>query len=94
MERVFVGDIVIIRLGTRLILTGNTLLRLIYEKPDGSCGYWAAGVNPDDTTEAQYMTTEDDLDIHGTWRIQTYVEFVDWQAHGLWAEFKVYKPLC
>lgn len=94
MERTFVGDIVILQLSTGIDLIGNTLLRLECYKPDGTCVYFTAGVNPDDTRIAQYMTTETDLDVHGTWRAQVYVEFVDWQGHGLWVEFKVYKPLC
>ena len=94
MERTFVGDIVIISASTGIALAGNTMLRLKYEKPDKSTGYWTASVDPEDSTIAQFMTSGSSLDIRGTWRTQAYVEFVDWQGHGLWAEFKVYSPLC
>ena len=91
MEWAFVNDNITILLSTRVTLTGGSPLRVKYEKPDGTTGYWTATVCPTDATKAQVSTALDDA---GTWRVQVYTELSGVKLHGLWAEIRAYNPLC
>lgn len=60
-----------IQLDTRFDLTGFSVAKILYKKPDGEEGFWIASV---DGTIISYTTLEDDLSLHGTWYLQAYVE--------------------
>ncbi len=91
----FVGDVVKIILSTGITLTGNTMLLIKYEKPNGVTGHWDAAIVSGAVTSLQYSTTTGDLDVPGTWKVQAYVEFVDGaeNSHGKWAEITVFAPI-
>lgn len=87
---VFVGDI-----GTRLMLdcgqdvSSSTVRKIRYLKPDGTSDYWNAQL--DNGLEAIYYDfVEDDIDLSGTWKFQSYLEMPTWTGHGEIAVLKVY----
>ena len=88
----FVLDSVLLKLSTGITLTGYTTLRILYEDPDGTTGYWEASVCPSNNKYLQ-ATLYDKLTKNGTWKVQAYIANSSEQYHGKWAELKVYDPL-
>ena len=89
----FVGDTINLRLRTFTDVSVYGINRIKYVKPNGDTGYWNANADPNDVTVMQYTTNSTDLDVRGTWLAQAYIEESGAKFHGLWAEFKVFKPL-
>jgi len=89
----FVGDTTTIVLNTYTNISGFAILRMKYEKPDGTTGFWTATICPADNTCMRYQCSTIDLDVAGSWRIQAYVIGGGNIYHGYWADFKVYSPL-
>jgi hypothetical protein len=89
----FVGDTVKILLNTYIDLTGYSTIRIKYEKPDGTTGYWTASVCPDNSYYIMYTTFHSDLNIYGTWKLQGYVAHGGEYLHGKYATLQVLQPL-
>jgi hypothetical protein len=89
----FVGDTINLGIRTYTDVSVYSINRIYYAKPDGSTGYWEASADPSDVTRMQVTLADGELDISGTWLAQAYIEEGGESFHGLWAEFKVFKPL-
>lgn len=80
---IFKGDI-----GTKIILnTGadlstGTVFRIYYRKPNGQTGYWTAQKESDNTSISYTTIDSGDLDVAGTWQLQSYVEISGWKGFG------------
>lgn len=89
----FVGDIIEIALETFINLTGLTL-QIKYRKPDGTPGFWPAAIDPTDNSIMIYETTEFDLDVFGTWRLQAFATYNNIvRLHGTYCELHVFEPI-
>jgi hypothetical protein len=69
-EEYFINQIIEIRLDTEIDLTGATLPKILYTKPTGVNGFWTATIQG---TELVHTTNATDIDIPGTWRLQSFV---------------------
>jgi hypothetical protein len=69
-EEYFINQIIEIRLDTEINLTAATAPKILYTKPNGVTGQWTAAKQG---TELVYTTNSSDLDIPGTWKLQTLV---------------------
>ena len=89
-DTVQVGDI-----GTKIILdcvediSAQTEVKIMYQKPKGTSGEWAA-VYAAGTTTIYYITEVSDLDEAGCWCLQAYVNLNDvWIGRGEVAQLEV-----
>ena len=88
-DKVYKNDI-----GTAIILdtteniTAQTVLKILYQKPSGTVGEWAATVFQ--TTKARYVTISGDLNEKGLWYLQIYLEIPAWKGYGETVEMYVY----
>jgi hypothetical protein len=84
-----VGDIgTKIRFNVQEDISGASVLKLKYRKPNSSAGEWEASVY--NSTYAEYTTgSATDFDIGGVWSIQVYVEMPGWKGHSEIKEFLV-----
>ena len=67
---------------TNYALGMPNVLRIKYKKPSGDTGSWDADVV--ETTKAQAIVENGDLNESGLWTFQVYVEIASdgWQGHG------------
>ena len=56
-----------------------TVARILYEKPDGTKGYWTATATG---TELSYTLVNGNIDQSGVWKLQAYVEIGGKKAYG------------
>lgn len=91
---IFKGDI-----GTKIILnTGSdlstgTLFKIYYRKPDGTTGFWTAQKESDNTSISYTTLSSSDLDVVGTWVLQSYVEISGWKGFGVSVNLIVGTPV-
>lgn len=87
----YVGDSYTqISLDTGISLTGATVTRILYKKPNGIKGFWTATVLG---TSLQYQLQNGDIDQHGIWEIQAYVVIAGKSAYGNKSEINFQKSL-
>ncbi|MHA1951891.1 MAG: hypothetical protein ACW987_18750 [Candidatus Thorarchaeota archaeon] len=94
MGKSYVGDI-----STEIVLDAGValgtpdVLKIKYQKPDGTTGEWTA--TPYEVTKARYVTENGDLDVSGLWVFQIYVELAggSWKGHGEEYEEWLYAPI-
>jgi len=93
MGKVYVGDnLTEIILDTTVPLGSPTTLRIKYEKPDGTTGYWDADVF--EITKAKTIVQNGDLNVSGLWKFQVYAVFTSgWIGHGEEYEEWIYAPI-
>jgi len=72
-------------------ITGASVLKIKYKRPDGETGEWTALA--EGTDKIYYITEANDLSKIGVWELQAYVEIGTFKGHGEIAEFKVYQPI-
>jgi hypothetical protein len=60
-------------------LGSATVKRILFEKPNGSKGYWDATVSG---TTLTYQTTNSDIDQVGLWKFHSYIEVGGLKAYG------------
>jgi hypothetical protein len=89
-DRVFVGDNVLLTLATYKNLSTFTDLRVKWQNPYGTKGYWTAVIHPSINTKIQSNIT---FDTSGTWKVQAFASKVGYKYHGYWAEIRVYEPV-
>ena len=88
---VFLNDIgTLINVDVGSDVTGATVHRIKYIKPDGTTDFWDATVL---TRYLQYTTVDGDLDQVGEWKIQALVTTASGTWHGEAARFDVLEPL-
>jgi hypothetical protein len=68
-----------IQLDTGLDLSTATELKILYKKPDGTVGEW---VGVDSSTNIVYDFEDGDIDLEGTWRLQSYALIGGRVAYG------------
>ena len=91
---IFKGDI-----GTKIILNTNTdlatgsVFKIYYRKPDGTTGSWTAQKESDNKSISYTTQVVSDLDIAGTWVIQSYVEISGWKGYGVSVNMIVGTPV-
>ena len=69
-----------IRLYTGIDISSGTSPQVIYEKPDGTTGYWSGTI-----TDTYYVTTtltDSSLDQAGNWKLQAKVTMGTVTAYG------------
>jgi hypothetical protein len=87
----YAGDsYTLLRLDTGISLVGATVTRILYRKPNGLKGFWTATPSG---TALQYQLIDGDIDQHGIWEIQAYVEVGSKKALGKIVEINFDKPL-
>jgi hypothetical protein len=64
---IFTEQSVTLRLQTGIDLSGALSPRIAYEKPGGATGEWVATI---DSSDLVYITSNDDLDLKGIWKLQ------------------------
>lgn len=80
---IFVGDIgvkIVLDVGTDI--SSATVLKIYYQKPDGTSGSWDASLESDNQSISYTTTTANDLDQAGTWELQSYVEDGGYKGRG------------
>lgn len=92
MKKVYVGVV-----GYKIILnvvidiSGASVRKISYRKPDGTTGQWTAA--EESTTSISYTTTAiTDLDQAGIWSLQSYV-VKTWKIPGKQYKLEVEEPL-
>ena len=91
---IFKGDI-----GTKIILNTNTdlatgsVFKIYYRKPDGTTGSWTAQKESDNTSISYTTLSANDLDVVGTWQLQSYVEISGWKGFGVSVNLIVGMPV-
>lgn len=88
----FVGDTIKIVLKTGIDLSLYGSLQIMFRRPDGSTGAWDATLSTDDDEWMEYSTLESDLDIPGTWALQSHVFDPGIELHGKWTDIIVFTP--
>jgi hypothetical protein len=87
----YVGDSYTqISLDTGISLTGASVTRILYKKPNGIKGFWTATVLG---TSLQYQLQNDNIDQDGIWSVQAYVEIGGKKAYGQVSEINFQKSL-
>lgn len=67
---------------------------LIFKKPDGTILSKTASFSTDGTNgEIQYTTIDGDLDLHGKWAIQAFIDFGSTEWYSDIDKFTVYNNL-
>jgi hypothetical protein len=61
-----------LEMDTEVSLTGATVMRILYKKPDGTQGFWPVTLTSG--TKLLYNVQDGDIDQAGTWQFQSYVE--------------------
>lgn len=82
MNKIYIGDTPEIELDAIEDISGATVKKIKYVKPNGTKGEYESGVTIVDNTKLNYQTNDTDIDIAGNWVYQIYVELVDWKGHG------------
>ncbi len=94
MGKSYVGDVdTEIVLNAGVALGTPDVLKIKYQKPNGTTGEWEADVY--ETTKARYITMNGDLDVAGLWTFQIYTELAGggWQGHGEEYQEWIYSPI-
>jgi hypothetical protein len=83
MSDMRVGDIgTTIELDCVVDVSGASVMRIRYKKPDGVLGYWTA-IAGGTATKVKYVTSAaGDVAAAGEWVLQTYVEKGAWKRSG------------
>lgn len=68
-----------ISLDTGLTLTAASNLKILYIKPDGTNGEWAATASG---TKVEKNLSNTDIDQAGTWQLQSYIEISGEKGYG------------
>ena len=91
-NKIYVGDIPLIRLDCGVDISAATLFKIKYRKPDQSNQEWTEGdgVEISGTQYLQYQTLATDLDQSGAWEFQVYLEIGSWKGHGETAAIRIY----
>lgn len=91
----FAGQVgALIRLDTQddvALLAAATVKRILYKRPNGTTGYWTAGL---DGTKLTFTTTAiTDLPEAGEYTLQAYVEAPGWKVPGEKVSMIVAEPI-
>lgn len=87
------GDEVRIIVSTETTLTGATILRLKYRKPDGTTGAWTTTIVVGSPTYMEYTTSVSDFDQEGVWQVQAYAEIGGKICSGRIVDLEVARPI-
>lgn len=75
-----IGSIVKLVLNVGVDVSTATKLQIKYKKPNKEIGAWPAIL--DTPQSIAYVVKANDLDIHGTWQFQAYVEIGNYKLFG------------
>lgn len=104
-SKIYVGDIgteIILDVGSDVQTA--TVTQILWKNPKGKTGYWNAQLitddgqvyNPNDPqviTKIRYVTTANDIDTVGQWKIQAKIVLPLWSGRGETASFVVYDQM-
>ena len=80
MSQVFNGQTLLeLQLDTKYTLAAATNIKVLYKKPNGTKGEWAATA---DGTVIKYQLQNNDVDVPGIWEVQAYFEVSGRKAYG------------
>ena len=80
-------------------VSGGSVYKIVYEKPLGQTGVWAGAISDASGSAlanegVMYTTSDGDLDQHGTWKIQAYLELSGgYKAYSTIVEIEIGKRL-
>lgn len=80
----------VITLDTGIDLTGATETKILWQRPNGSQGFWNATVSG---TTLSRALTDTDIDRYGNWKFQAYVIKGGKKYYGNITEKLFLKPL-
>jgi hypothetical protein len=89
-DKVFINDDVLLTLNTNKTLTTFTTLRIKFQRPNGSKGYWAAALHPSVFTKIRATIN---FDTEGVWKVQAFASKAGEKYHGMWLDIKVYEAI-
>lgn len=69
-----------IKLDTGINLSGAANLRILYESPNGTTGYWSGSVT--ETTKIVYQLSNSTITSYGLWKLQAYCTVGGLAAYG------------
>lgn len=81
----------VIRVDCGVDISAGTVFRLYHKKPGGSTGFYAGALYQ--TQHIEYITIADDIDEHGVWLIQAYVQLPSGTWRGDTAHITVVQAL-
>lgn len=67
-------------LDTGIDLSGASIVKVLFKKPDGTLGEWTGEVYED--TKVKYEFADEDLDMEGSWRFEAYALIDNRSAYG------------
>lgn len=77
-------------LDTDIDLTGATNPEIHYKKPDGTPGEWTASIV---NRSVEYITSTDDLDQDGEWKLQPVVTLGTNLVKGKIVDIRISEPI-
>lgn len=89
-KQVFVGQMIALKLDTKISLTGATLMRILWKSPSTS-GYWTVTLT--EGTKLVYNTSDSDFNEAGEWQWQPYVEKNGKKYYGKISKQKITQKL-
>ncbi len=89
---IFKGQSYRLELNSGIDLSGATLLKLLYVKPDAVEGFWP-GTLDSDNTSIFYDVTPTNNDMSGVWKYQLYVEVGGKTYYGSIVQNKIIESL-
>lgn len=78
---IYVGDTPEIQADTEQIVAGYSVLQIKAKPPVGDVIVWDAD-SVLDGTKAVYQVLDDEIDMSGDWKFQTYLELGSYKGHG------------
>lgn len=81
MGNVFKGQTLLtVTLETGYDISGATVLRILYKKPNGNSGYWTGTLSG--TTKMAYVILAGNIDIAGVWNLQAFATIGGKDVYG------------
>ena len=80
-----------ITLETGITITGATVMKILYTKPDKTTGFFSASASG--TTALTYQFDNTDLDQAGKWRFQSFVTIGGLDAWGEVVIERIIEPI-
>jgi hypothetical protein len=87
-DKFYVNDTPLIRLDAVNSIAGASGVYIHFIRPDTTSGAWPATV--DVNRYVEYQTIAGDLNIRGTWKLQSYMTIGNWTGHGETAKVEIY----
>jgi len=92
MSKVYMGDVgTVLEVAVGADISAATTTDLKVKKPDGTIETWTGAANGVTNTQLDYTIVTNDLDQHGVYFIQSYIETATWSGLGETIKLTVYQ---